>query len=180
MDIPGIVQAIHDSALSEWLRSSLKAMPIVEAIHVMTAATVFGTILVVDLRLLGWPGTTRSFSKLHGELLRWTWVAFVISVITGVLLFVVNSVTYYGNTAFRLKMLALLLAGINMFIFERMTSRTVAQWDTGPTPSSARIAGALSLTIWISVLFIARWIGFTKGYDFSIPENVDIQLNFGQ
>ena len=37
MDLPGIVQLIHDSALSEWLRSSLKAMPIVEAIHVMTA-----------------------------------------------------------------------------------------------------------------------------------------------
>jgi hypothetical protein len=77
-------------------------------------------------------------------------------------------------------MLALLLAGINMFIFERMTSRTVAQWDKGPTPASAKLAGALSLTIWLSVLFIARWIGFTKGYDFSIPDNVDIQLNFGQ
>jgi len=180
VDLPGIVQLIHDSALSEWLRSSLKAMPIVEAIHVMTAATVFGTILVVDLRLLGWPSTQRSFSRLHGELMRWTWGAFVISVITGVLLFVVNSVTYYGNTAFRLKMLALLFAGVNMFVFERVTGRDAAAWDKGPTPSSARVAGALSLTIWVSVLFIARWIGFTKGYDFSIPDNVNLDLNFGQ
>src|ERR1044071_7872009 len=69
---------------------------------------------------------------------------------------------------------------MNMFIFERMTSKTVATWDKGPTPQAAKIAGALSLTIWLSVLFIARWIGFTKGYDFSIPDNVDIQLNFGQ
>jgi hypothetical protein len=101
-------------------------------------------------------------------------------VITGVLLFVVNSVTYYGNTAFRLKMLALLFAGVNMFVFERVTGRDVAAWDKGPTPSSARIAGALSITIWLSVLFIARWIGFTKGYDFSIPDNVDLDLNFGK
>ncbi len=92
MDLPGIVQLIHDSALSEWLRGSLKAVPIIEAIHVMTAATVFGTILVVDLRMLGWPNTRRSFSRVHGELLRWTWGAFAISVITGVLLFVVNAV----------------------------------------------------------------------------------------
>ena len=62
MDLLALAHTIHDSALAEWLRGSLKAMPIVEAIHVMTAATVFGTILVVDLRLLGWPGTNRSFS----------------------------------------------------------------------------------------------------------------------
>ena len=180
MDLAAFAQWVHDTALSDWLRHSLKAMPIIEAIHVMAAATVFGTILVVDLRLLGWPGVQRSFSKLHHELVHWTWFAFAAAVGTGVLLFVVNSVTYYGNTAFRLKMLALLFAGVNMFIFERVTSRTVAVWDKGPTPSSAKMAGALSLTIWLSVLFIARWIGFTKGYDFSIPENVDIQLNFGQ
>jgi hypothetical protein len=180
VDLPGIAQVIHDSALSEWLRSSLKAMPIVEAIHVMAAATVFGTILVVDLRLLGWPSVQRSFSRIHGELVRWTWLAFVVAVITGVLLFVVNSVTYYGNTAFRLKMVALLLAGVNMFVFERVTGRDAAAWDKGPTPASARFAGALSLTIWVSVLFIARWIGFTKGYDFSIPDNVNLDLNFGQ
>ncbi len=180
MDTPSFIQVIHDSALSEWLRGSLKAMPIVEAIHVMTAAVVFGTILIVDLRLLGWPNTQRAFSRFHNELLRWTWVAFGISAVTGVLLFIVNSVTYYHNTAFRLKMIALVLAAVNMWVFENGVGRKSAAWDQGPTPSAARLAGALSLTIWVSVLFIARWIGFTKGYDFSIPENVDLNLNFGQ
>ncbi len=180
MDTPSIINTIHDSGLSEWLRGSLKAMPIVEAIHVMTAAVVFGTILIVDLRLLGWPNTQRAFSRFHHDLLRWTWVAFGISAVTGVLLFIVNAVTYYHNTAFRLKMIALVLAAVNMWIFENGVGRKAAGWDKGPTPSAARLAGALSLTIWISVLFIARWIGFTKGYDFSIPENVDLNLNFGQ
>jgi len=180
VDLAAFAQWVHDTALSDWLRHSLKAMPIIEAIHVMAAATVFGTILVVDLRLLGWPGVQRSFSKLHHELVHWTWFAFAAAVVTGVLLFVVNSVTYYGNTAFRLKMLALLLAGVNMFVFERVTGRNPAAWDRGPTPSAARIAGALSITIWLSVLFIARWIGFTKGYDFSIPDDVNLDLNFGQ
>ena len=111
--------------------------------------------------------------------MRWTWGAFGVAVITGVLLFVVNSVTYYGNTAFRLKMVALLLAGMNMAIFELVTAKTVPAWDKGvPTPTSARVAGALSMTIWISVIFIARWIGFTKGYDFSVPEGVDLQFEF--
>jgi hypothetical protein len=69
VDLTGIVELIHGSALSEWLRSSLKAMPIVEAIHVMALATVFGTIFIVDLRLLGYPNIQRSFRRLHHELL---------------------------------------------------------------------------------------------------------------
>ena len=178
MDVPVIVHTIHDSALSEWLRSSLKAMPIVEAIHVMTGALVFGTIAVVDLRLLGWSSMHRAYSRIHGELLNWTWGAFGVSAGTGVLLFMVNSVSYYGNTAFRLKMLAILLAGVNMALFEMGVGRNTAAWDKGEVPGRARLAGAVSLTIWVGVIFFARWIGFTKGYDFTIPDNVD--LNFGQ
>jgi hypothetical protein len=177
VDVPAFVHAIHDAGLSEWLRSSLKAMPIVEAIHVMSAAVVFGTIAIVDLRLLGVMSMQRAYSRIHGELLRWTWGAFIVSVVTGILLFVVNSVTYWGNTAFRLKMLALVLAGINMALFEYGVGRDTASWDKGAVPPRARLAGAISLTIWISVIFIARWIGFTKGYDFSIPAGVDFDFS---
>ena len=51
-------------------------MAIVDAIHVMSIVTVFGTILIVDLRLLGYPNVKRSFTRMHHELLRWTWGAF--------------------------------------------------------------------------------------------------------
>ena len=51
MDVPGFIQSIQASAPAEWMRTSVKAMPIVEAIHVLAAATVFGTVFVVDLRL---------------------------------------------------------------------------------------------------------------------------------
>lgn len=177
MDLSALFEAMQNSSLSEFLRTSLKAMPIVEAIHVMAIATVFGTIVLVDLRLLGWPNVQRSFSKLHHELLRWTWIAFGVAVITGVLLLIVNAVTYYRNTALWLKMLAILLAGINMLVFEGVTAKSVASWDKGVTPpTAARLAGALSIILWVAVIFFGRWIGFTKGYDFSIPE--DVQFDF--
>jgi hypothetical protein len=177
VDLSAIFEAMQNSSVSEYLRLSLKAMPIVEAIHVMTIATVFGTIALVDLRLLGWPNVQRSFSRLHRELLHWTWIAFGASVITGVLLLVVNAVTYYRNTAFWLKMGVIVLAGINMLVFELVTAKTAPAWDKGvKPPSAARLAGALSLLLWITVIFLGRWIGFTKGYDFSIPE--DVQFDF--
>jgi len=179
VDFTGVVEAIHGSGLSEWLRSSLKAMPIVEAIHVMALATVFGTIFIVDLRLLGYTSIQRSFTRLHHELLRWTWAAFGIAVVTGVLLFMVNAITYYNNTAFRLKLVAMFLAGVNMAVFENVTAKSVASWDKGvPPPTAARMAGALSILLWVTVIFFGRWIGFTKGYDFAIPDDVQLDFEF--
>jgi hypothetical protein len=179
VDLTGLIELVQNSALSEWLRTSLKAMPIVEAVHVMAIATVFGTILLVDLRLLGYPSTARPFSRVHDELVRWTWGAFALAAVTGVLLFIVNAITYYNNTAFRLKLVAMLLAGINMAIFELFTAKTAPAWDKNvPPPSAARLAGALSIVLWVGVIFFGRWVGFTKGYDFAIPEDVEINFEF--
>ena len=178
MDVPGIVQAIHDSGLGNFMRTQVKAMPVVEAIHVLSGSIVFGTILIVDLRLLGFPDTRRPFTRVADELLKLTWLAFFVSVLTGAMMFTANAITYYGNTAFRLKMLALLAAGINMAIFHRVTLKSVARWNITSVPFAGRLAGGASILIWIAVIFLARWIGFTKGYDFSIPDNVHIDFTF--
>ena len=175
MDLFDIVQQLNDSALSQWLRTSLKALPIINALHVVALATVFGTIFLVDLRLLGYPDLRRSLSRLHHELVRWTWGAFGLALVTGVLMFMVNAVTYHRNTAFWLKMAVIVVAGINMLVFERFTAKSMPSWDRGVLPPpAARLAGALSLVLWISVIFLGRWIGFTKGYDFNIPIGVEL------
>jgi hypothetical protein len=181
MDLASIVAALQNTGLAEWLRTSLKAMPIVESVHVMALALVFGSILIVDLRLLGIPSTRRAVTKVADELLSLTWGAFGVSVVTGALLFIVNATTYYNNMAFRWKMVALLAAGLNMAIFQRVTFKSVAGWnkDVSP-PAAARLAGALSILIWTTVIVLGRWIGFTKGYDFGIPEDVQFDFDFSQ
>jgi hypothetical protein len=161
------------------MRESVKAMPFVEAAHVLALATVFGTILIVDLRLLGLAGTRRPCSQVSREMLPKTWVAFIAAVITGALMFAPNAITYYGNTAFRLKLLGIALAGLNMLVFQYLTARTMPAWDrAAKPPMAARTAAVLSITLWVAVIFLGRWIGFTKGYDFSVPE--DIQFEFPQ
>ena len=180
MDLPSIVERIESSGLGEWMRGYVKAMPIVESIHVMAVALVFGTILVVDLRLLGVSSSQRPVTRIAGEMLNLTWAGFVVAVITGALLFTANATTYFDNEPFRWKMLALLGAGVNMLVFQLFTYRGVAAWDKGaaPTPLAARAAGAVSILLWTSVIFLGRWIGFTKGYDFDIPEDVDLDFDF--
>jgi len=179
MDFPSLIQSIEASAPAQWMRTSLAAMPVVEAIHVLAGATVFGTILIVDLRLLGFPDTRRPVTRVCSEMLRLTWIAFAVSLTAGALMFAANAHTYVGNTAFRLKMLALLGAGVNMALFHGITFRKVGAWDqNAPVPRAARIAGAASILLWVAVIFLARWIGFTKGYDFKIPPHTHIDFQF--
>jgi len=179
MDIPAIVQTLQASGPAEWMRTSVKAMPVVEAAHVLAAATVFGTIFIVDLRLLGVRDRSRAFTRVSLEMLRYTWAAFALAVITGGLMFVANASTYWVNTAFQFKMLGLLLAGLNMMVFQHITARDVRSWDTAHrAPTAARVAGALSILLWLAVIFLARWIGFTKGYNFDVPDDPGINFEF--
>ena len=179
MDLTSIVTSIESSALGEWMRMSLTAMPIVEAIHVMAVAVVFGSILIVDLRLLGYPGTQGSVQLVSTEMLRFTWAAFIVAAITGVMMFAANASTYYVNTPFRWKMLMLVAGGVNMAVFQSITARTSAAWDKNAAmPLAARFAGAASILIWTSVIFLGRWIGFTKGYNFEIPEDIEFEFEF--
>jgi hypothetical protein len=65
------------------------------------------------------------------------------------------------NVPFRLKMLCLLLAAVNMIVFHAVTARGLADWEHGPPPLAARLAGAVSLLLWITIVAAGRWIGFT-------------------
>jgi uncharacterized membrane protein len=123
---------------------------------------VFGTILVVDLRVLGLASRQRPFSRMSAELLRITWGAFAVSVLTGALMFTTNARVYAHNTAFQVKMLLLLCAGINMAAFHLSAGRTVRRWDTAPrAPGIGRLTAALSIALWVGIIFTGRVIGFT-------------------
>lgn len=136
--------------------------PDVECVHVIALATVAGTIFLVDTRLIGLTSTRLSYRQISSRLLPWTWAGFILATITGFLLFSSNSVAYYANGAFRLKLILMILAGLNMLYFEFVTFRNVAVWDaTAKPPLAARLAGVLSVSLWCGVIMTGRWIGFS-------------------
>lgn len=179
MDLMALAQAIEASGIATAIRDSLYAGPLINVFHVIGVALVFGTISIVDLRLLGFPSNTRSLALVSHDLLKWTWIGFAVAVVTGVLMFSANATTFYINTEFRLKLVALALAGINMFIFELVTARNASLWDKDVSvPFAGKLAGALSLIFWISVIFLGRWIGYTKGFNFDVPVDMDFDNLF--
>jgi hypothetical protein len=134
----------------------------VELVHVFAVAMVIGTIMIVDLRLLGLASTKRPFAELSRQVLPFTWAAFVLAVIAGSLLFITRATQYFGNPVFWLKMALIAVAGINMMFFEFITVRGVQSWNIEPTPPRpARLAGGISIASWALVVVLGRLIVFT-------------------
>ena len=121
---------------------------------------VVGSILFVDLRLLGLTAARYPITTLSKELIPWSWAAFVIAAITGFGMFITRAASHVVNPAFQWKMGLLALAGINMFYFHHRVYKSIHQWDTlSQTPMQIKIIGCLSLFLWSGVMLAGRWIG---------------------
>jgi hypothetical protein len=143
------------------LHESQLAYPLIESIHVWTLVLFFGLMIMIDLRLLGWTLRGVPVSDFIRRVLPWVKVGFVIMVITGILLLFAIPLRSYQNIFFRTKMVLLVLAGLNVWYFHARVFPSVAAWDgNGVPPKSARIAGGVSLALWIGIVFCGRMIAY--------------------
>jgi uncharacterized membrane protein len=161
MSIFDICTWLENSSLAVAIAESEWLFPTIETVHVLSLTMVFGSIAMLDLRLLGLANRTSGVRQLSEEILPWTWTAFVIAAISGALMFISAATKYFDNIPFRIKILLLALAGLNMAVFQMTGYRSVAAWnDDVKTPRAARIAAGVSMALWIGVVFAGRWIGF--------------------
>lgn len=143
------------------LHESLWAYPIVESVHVLALCLFVGFAAMLDLRLLGKTQRATPVSEVATRLLPWTTAGFGVMVVTGALLFYGIPVRTYENIFFRIKVVLLILSGVNAFVFHSGIYRTVKKWDLDPVPPArARLAGALSLTFWGAIIVCGRMIAY--------------------
>jgi hypothetical protein len=161
MNLQSFWQGLEASAFGDYVAESTWAFPTLESLHVMAFVTVLGSLLVVDLRILGLGWKDVKLTTLSHETLKLTWIAFVFAAITGLMIFCSKATSYVINPYFKLKLVSMALAGLNMVVFQFITWKTVADWDLGKVPASAKAAATLSLLLWICVVFFGRAIGFT-------------------
>lgn len=156
-----LLHGLADTPLSRGIAESFWAFPALEVVHIFAISMVFGTVIIIDLRLLGLASVSRRYTAMAHELLPWTWGAFVAAAASGGFLVLSRPVGYFEDKDFRLKFVLMALAGVNMLVFHLATSKHVTNWDRGPTPLAAKLAGALSILLWIGVIYLARMTGFT-------------------
>jgi hypothetical protein len=156
------------------LHESVYLWPGVESVHVLTLGLFAGFAAMLDLRLLGVAFMHIPVSVMAKRLLPWTGGAFVVMVISGIAVFYANPLHFYHNVFFRAKLLMLILAGINVWVFHGGVWRRVASWDMDAvTPRSARVAGAASLLLWTLIIFAGRAIAY-NWFDCDAPQSAFI------
>jgi hypothetical protein len=151
-------------ASTEWsiaLHESLYVYPLVESTHVLTLGLFVGLAVMFDLRLLGWAFTSVPVTEFTRRVLPWTKVGFAIMMATGVLLFYAIPVRNYQNIFFRVKMIMLALALVNIWYFHNRIERGVASWDLDQRPPrAARFAALTSIILWFAIAVSGRMIAY--------------------
>ena len=150
------VGAIEASAFAQAMRDSTWLYPVVLFAHVLGIALLFGSIAVLDFRLLGL-SRKAPVRALAAQVLPWSAGSFLLIVPSGLAMFAANAAEFIASPVFTVKMCLIMAAGLNAAVFHTMTFPSVNVWDApemralGPPPS-ARAAGTLSLTLWASVI----------------------------
>jgi hypothetical protein len=130
--------------------------PIVLSLHLCGIAFFGAAILMTNLRLLGLALQQSPVADIVRQLRPWKWAGFILVVTCGFLMASAKADTYYPNTYFRIKMLLLALVGIHALVFRRSVYRA----SGAVLPRNAKLAGCLSLALWLGILSMGRWIAY--------------------
>ncbi len=143
------------------LLESLYMYPWIESAHVLSICFFIGILLFVDLRLMGVAFTKLPISEMNKKVLPWSLFGFSLMMLTGFLLFYAIPVRSYQNIFFRFKVILILLAGLNAFLFHRQMKVEGMIWDEGKSiPKSVHLKAAVSLVLWSGVIISGRMIAY--------------------
>jgi hypothetical protein len=157
MNLLPLFQQLEASSIGEAIRGSLWMFPVIEAFHLMAFAALGGTILLVDLNLVGIVLKGRPTDEIARAARPWFLGSLLVMLATGVLLFLSESVKCYYSVPFWIKMASLLLALV--FTFTVRWRVAGAQHTTGAWQRV--LAGIVSMIFWAGVAWGGRWIGFS-------------------
>ena len=171
MSLLSLVKWLNETPLSIYLRESELAFPLTEAIHLLGLAISVGTILWVDLRLMGLAMRGERVTDVVGRIEPWAKFGFVVMFLSGLGLFIGKPENYYSTTAFRVKMCLLPLAALNVVVFHKRIYSSVAQWDlAAAVPWQSRLTGLVSAALWVVIIVLGRWTAYFADELFQRPK----------
>jgi len=161
MSILSICQWLQQTSTGTAIRESVWVFPIIESTHLMSLAASVGTIAFVDLRLVGAVMRRQPVTDVIEQLQPWALGGFAMMFLSGGLLFWSEPLKCYHSGFFQTKLILLALLGLNALLFHTNVYRRVAAWDTAvEVPLAARLAGYVSLTLWMTVVVLGRGIAY--------------------
>ena len=154
---------LSETAVSQAIQTTDWVIPAVQTVHIIAVATVMVSILMVDLRLMGFAAHRQSIAAVAKRYLPPVWYALPVLLVTGATLIVAEPSRALQNPVFFLKMSLLLLAAGVTLLCQLPLSKDAGYWDESESRRRrVRLIGFLSLPLWIAILFAGRWIAYVQ------------------
>ncbi|MEQ1760280.1 MAG: DUF6644 family protein [Vicinamibacterales bacterium] len=155
-------QWLEATGIGTAVRESSLLFPLVLGTHLLALGISVGTTAIWDLRLLGVTLKQEPVSEVMGQLLPWSMAGFAGMFISGALLFSSEATYVFDSPWFLLKIACLMLAGVNALVYHLTIERRIHEWDRQVRPpGAARLAGAMSLTLWTVVIIAGRTTAYS-------------------
>jgi hypothetical protein len=152
-------QWLKETQVSDFITSSRWLWPASETLHFVGLAMLIGCVGALDLRMLG-VAKRLPVQYLH-RFVPWGIAGFVINLVTGLVFFVGEPSQYVHNLSFQLKMLLMLIAGINVLVFYATVYRDTESLEAGAdAPMKAKVAATVSIAAWFGVMYFGRMLPF--------------------
>lgn len=146
------------SFIGQAIRQSLWLFPVIEATHLLALAALGGSMLIVDLRLLGL-GLRQPVREIARDASRWFYTSLAVLILTGTGLFLSEAIKCYYNPSFWVKMTALPLAILFTIVVKRPVTRR-DDFEIGR--GTATLVALTSMALWLVTAAAGRWIGFSS------------------
>jgi len=156
---------ISKTALSNWFASQEWVVPTSQSIHIICVAIVFGSVLMISLRLLGVSASGRPVSQVVQTLAPWIYRALIVLLITGTVQTITEPLRQFVTPEFWWKMFMIIIAlGLTLWL-ERKVRNNAAEWDAPDRrPASARLFAVVWLALWIGIIYCGRFIGYVWSF----------------
>ncbi|MFZ1990976.1 MAG: DUF6644 family protein [Alphaproteobacteria bacterium] len=152
-----LVDWLAQTQASQTIKEISWIIPTVQTIHILAIAAVVGSMVLLDLRVLGIAARAQSLSSVSERLLPWVWRALIVLLLTGIVMVTGEPGRSLVNSIFQIKMALVIVAAVLTFFLQRsLRARGAAE----AAPADAKAIAALSLVTWVLIVFAGRWIAY--------------------
>lgn len=157
--ISTFVQALEDTSLAVLIRQSAWLYPIIEIIHIIGIALLVGPAIMFDLRLLGLSKNI-IIQDLAKHLLPWSQRSLFLLIPSGLLLFITNAATLWVDPVFRIKLVLLVIAGVNALLFHKYILTKISCRNVSTFTGSGKLTAVMSIILWLAIIACGRLLAY--------------------
>ena len=159
--LPEFALWLQKTPTSSFIAKNFYVIPVLQVIHILCVASLFGAVLMINLRMFMLAGRSRTMTQVVQRYLPWVWYPLAILLVTGVLMAVGEPPRDLTNPAFWTKMVLVVVATLASLAFSQSVTRNVAAWEmTHERRVAIRVGAAGSIVLWLTIMVLGRWIAY--------------------